>query len=465
MAGIGLPLERLMRAETVSSEVAARLGAMALYCGPWLFGTMAMAIISLDLRERLIGPELVTVLSILTYSHAGAMLIPSLLTLPVLRYASDRLYDRQAEDLVPAFGAAWVLHALVALLIGSVAYGSAELSPMVRALGIMILLATTQLWLAGSFASCLQDHRVALAAFVGGYGTAAVLAPWLGRVHGAAGYLTGCWIGVAVAAVALSGALLARLPSGAGLSFGFLRTAWNRPSLALVGFFLAAGCWVDKVAFWWLSERSQWTVPWMRYTPEYDATAFLGMLSALPGMAWTLLRTETAFANGCMGVVSRLTARAPHAELRERLSALAASMNETVWTLFVVQGPFTLLAVWYAPEIARYVGLPASSVHLLRFQAIGAVGLVMLQVHTLYLLYFDLPEHAMPATLAFVVLNFALAAASLRLGYAWWGGGFLVAAWIAAIVQGLAVRTAVMRLDHLVLRRFARRSLDRWMGR
>lgn len=243
------------------------------------------------------------------------------------------------------------------------------------------------------------------------------------------------------------------------LDFRFVGAALRRPAFAIAGVTLAAGCWVDKVIFWWFSEHAHVATPLLRFVPAYDATYFIAALATVPALAWALLRVETGFADSARKLFASLSHKQAYHEIRAAKVELSTSMNADLWGVLRLQAPITLLLFYFAPQLVASLSLPAHVVHVLRFHLVAAVGMVLVQVHMLYLLYFDRPREAACGTAIFFVANAGLTALSLQAGYWAYGLGNLVAVWLSVAVSAGLIRRALRDLEFGVLRHFARASL------
>lgn len=459
MAGIGFELERFLKRDSFVTDAVGQVAVGAAYAGPWIFGTLSMALLYLQFSTSLAALEQALLFAMITYSFAGATLLTSAFTLPLLRDLADRIYAGELDRVAPSFAGAWILHLVAAALLGVAFYGAAPLPFEIKLIGILLIVSCTQLWLAGALVSLLRSHRFVLATFVLGYGAGAWIGLALGPRYGVPGYLGGVWAGTSLIALTLTARLQLALTWPAAFDFHFVRTAARRPAFALVGVTLAAGCWVDKAIFWWFSEHAHVAAPLLRFVPVYDATYFVAALATVPALAWALLRVETGFATSSRRLFAALSNKLAYADIRDEKAALAATMNADFWGVLRLQAPVTLLLFCFAPQLVAALNLPAHVVHVLRLHLLAATGMVLVQVQTLYLLYFDRPRDAAWGTAVFCIANAGLTALSLRTGYWSYGLGNLAAVWLSAAVSAGLIRRALRDLEYGVLRHFARASL------
>jgi uncharacterized membrane protein len=461
MAGIGFHLGRIFERETYHTDLATAASAGFAFAGPWICGSLASLALYLHSRDHLAPVDQQILFSLVTYAYAGAMVLTSVLAFPTTRYLADQIYAEALDTIAPTFTAAWILHMVVAVALGGAFAAACPLPPAVRILAILILVATTQIWLAGTFVNMLRSYLPVTFSFLGGYAAAVACAMVLGERLGLEGYLAGYWIGLAVVALSLTAYLLLSFPCPRPMDFKFLRDLWKNRMLAVVGFTLAAGVWVDELVLWSGSPMAVRPIPQLATLPPYDVAFTIGALATLPGLAWVLLGVETAFAQVARHIFTSLSEHQPHAMIEKGKHELVDVLKELYWGFVKKQAPVTLLLVVFARQLLEALSLPDHMVHVTRFALLAAPAVLLLQAHSLYVLYFDQPETAAVSTVTFFVGNLVLAKVSLERGYASFGLGSVLAGYFAVWVGGLAINRTLARLEQRVLVGSARSSFSR----
>ena len=259
-------------------------------------------------------------------------------------------------------------------------------------------------------------------------------------------------------ALFLTGMLLGMLPYSRRADFGFLRLLVDRPFLALAGFSLALGAWVDKALFWTHPDALAITPLHRSYIP-YDVSFFLGYASALPSLSWLLLQVETSFAGKARRIYAALGNREPYEAIHQAKLELAQDMNANFRGVMLVQGPVSLLAIYFTPQILEWLGLPGHLIHIVQFLAMAAMGVALLQAHSLYLLYFDMSREAAIMGITFLVSNVVFTLITMQLGYRTYGLGYLGATYLAGLTGAWLISRNLPRLEYFVLRYYARLTL------
>lgn len=459
MAGIGFELERHFDKDTHTGDAVGLLGAGAVFAGPWAFGTAAIVALWLQARQTLASREEALLFALLTCACCMAMHITAPLTFVISRYLADHLYAGNARVVGPCYAGAWIIHLVVAAAAGSLLLLTDNLPASTALLGVAMIVAATHLWLAGAFVTMLRAYGTVAAVFCAGYVVAALLGREMGRRWGLDGYLIGFWCGIAGIAMTLSALLVGKLSFPTSIDLGFLAYAKRRQSFVLTGLALAVGTWCDKLIFWFMPGHGLPISNHLAYFPAYDVPAALGALSVLPGLSWLLLSVETGFAQNARRVYTTLRLRGTFDQIHEEKIRIAAGITRDFWGLMRIQAPITAVVLLFATDILGFLGLPPTSTHILRLNALAAVGQVLLQAEILYFLYFDAPGRSGVVAFAYMMLNLSLTLVSWAAGFWTYGLAPLVATWGAAWFGGWLLDGKIARLESDVLRHFARMAL------
>jgi polysaccharide biosynthesis protein PelG len=455
VAGIGFELEKLFEKDTYTAEFSAYMAAGLILAGSWVFSVLAIIVITIYSTAELTARNQSLLLVITTYSYAGAMLVTSLLSIPVTRFIADRLYLGEADAFGPSYAAYCLVHWIAAVLIGAVFYGLNPLSGTLKLLGMLLLVACTQVWLSANFIGLLRAYAFVAFSFLIGYGLATAAAVFLGRAYGLEGYLAGFTLGMSVLALLLTGHLQLEFAYPRATNFGFLALVLQRPALALIGLFLALGTWIDKLVFWVSESHAHAVTPYLRFYPPYDMSFFLGYVTVIPAYAHFLLRIETSFARHVRHIYSSLVSREPYDRIETGKIRLVETMNGDFLGLLKVQAPLSLLVVYFAPNILEWLRLPSHQSHIFQFSTMAALAVVLVQVQVLYLIYFDLAGAALIPAGVYFVANFLCTWITVQLGYWSYGLGHLVGALMAATAGVWVVNRSVPQLDYITLEHFA----------
>jgi uncharacterized membrane protein len=459
MAGIGFAIKRMFRKDTITADMGAYLSGGLILTGAWVFTAVSIAIVTLASAAELPWRSQALLLAIITCSFCGAQILTSALSLPLTRFVADRLYSRDSGSFGPAYAAASLVHCIAAVALGMNLYCVEPLRPLTRGLGVLLLVACTQIWVATGVSGLMRRPGLVAASYLLSCVVSAVAALLLGRIYQLDGYLGGVTLGMCILALLLTAQLVVRLPFPRAVSFAFFKTALQRYDLAFVGIFLAVGTWIDKIIFWTWESTSLRLTATLHAFPAYDICFFLGYITVVPAFALSLIHLETRVSVQVRKLFSRLLGRESPARVAAAKSQLITAVVKGHELLIRTQLPITLVALFCAPGIVHVLGLSPNQIHLFQFSAIAAIGIVLMQTQLVYLLYFDLSGQAAVTAGVYAVSNLTLNLLSLQFGYWSYGLGHLVAAYTAAAVGMYLVGRALPRLEFITLSYYAQMAL------
>src|SRR6185436_19849309 len=109
MAGISLPLRRLLGSRSILAQSAGYAVAGLSMAGPWLLTALHMQVLGVLDLPGISWRELQAFQAVVLYAYCGSMLLTGLVQLVAARHLSDRLFVRDRDTVAPAFSAASLL--------------------------------------------------------------------------------------------------------------------------------------------------------------------------------------------------------------------------------------------------------------------------------------------------------------------------------------------------------------------
>src|SRR6185369_2768472 len=133
MAGISLPLRRLLGSRSILAQSAGYAVAGLSMAGPWLLTALHMQLLGrLDL-PGISWKELQAFQAFVLYAYCGSMLLTGLFQLVAARHLRDRLFVRDRDDVAPGFAAASLLSLALHGTVAAVAFLFLRPPPMLAA--------------------------------------------------------------------------------------------------------------------------------------------------------------------------------------------------------------------------------------------------------------------------------------------------------------------------------------------
>jgi polysaccharide biosynthesis protein PelG len=454
MAGISLPLRRLLGSRSILAQSAGYAVAGLSMAGPWLLTALHMQVLGrLDL-PGVTWRELQAFQSVVLYTYAVSMLLTGLFQLVAARHLSDRLFVREPEAVAPAYSAA----ALLSLLAHGLSAGIALLllrPPPLVALAELALFCAVGLVSSGMiYLGVLRSFPLILTAFVAGMAVALAVSQALAPRFGLAGLLFGFAAGHGLIAAVFHSRLRAEFPASRPWDFGLLRTALRHPALAIIGVAAAGAVWIDKMIFW----SGPWSVrsdAGLRICPLVDNGFFLASFTVLPALVLLFIRLEGSFHDRYARFFAALRGGADLPEIRRNRREVVASFDATIVRIAVIQGMATFGAILLAPQLLEAFRQDWISFYVFRTACLGAYLQMLALAILLSSIHLALYRVAVAVAVVNVVAGAIGAWATREAGPEYLGTGCVAAGalslavgypWLRSILRNLERHTFMSQL-------------------
>ena len=444
MAGIGFELRRLLRQDSYFSLLRAYGYAGLISSGPWVLSILAvMALGVLSAAANPSNTEYVTAFLVsVTWLVAGSLLLTSLIQLMFTRFVADRLFEKQAEAILPNLLGLLTLVTVVATTVGAALlwFLFQQTHWLYQLQMLMSFVILCMIWCITVFVAGVKAYRQVLLAFGCGYG-----ATFVGGVvlngYGLTGLLGGFVIGQSLLLFTLLVMVIRHYPSDRLWAFDLHRAGQCQRSLIAIGLFYQAGIWADKLIFWFNPATSEPIIGPLRASPIYDLPIFLAYLSIVPGMAVFIMRMETDFAERCHAYYEAIRGGDTLLHIEALRGEMVTSVRHGIYDIFKVQGITVATLLLSGPMLFTWMGfshwyLPLFNIDIV---AVGIQVLFMAILNVLF--YLDRLKPALWLCLLFLLGNIILTVLSQLLGPVFYGYGYALSLLFASLV-GLAV------LDH-----------------
>jgi len=448
MAGIGFVLRKLYRQDNLSGMVSASLHSAFASAGPWLFTVLALGAIA-ALGKAIVGTDvLFDFRVILIYNFSFSLVISGPVFMIATRYLSDSIYKRDVSN-APGMllGSLILMWAIELVIAGAFYFGYADLSFPLAVSAVVNFLLLSAVWLVGIFISALRNYKLITRSFLGGMMIAVLAAMALAKNYEATGLLNGFSIGLAVIVAVLLGNVMAEYPYPIRNIFAFLpyfRKYWQ---IAASGFVYNMAIWIDKWMMWFAPEATMMKNKLLIY-PFYDSTMFIAYLTTVPAMALFLFNTETHFFEHYTRFYRDIEGKASFAKIQKNHLAVMRSIFGSAGNFFVLQGSIAFLGTLMAPEIIGAIKGNYLQVGMLRYGLLGA----FFQILTLFLLvlltYFDNRKACLTIQIFFLVTNAAFTWGSIQAGFAYYGFGYFVSAFVTFVLAAVILTRYVAKLPY-----------------
>ena len=446
MAGISLPLRRLLSSRSYLAQGAGYAYAGLSMAGPWLLTSAYMQTLGWLEIPGLSADDLRSFQAVVLYAYCGSMLLTGLIQLVAARHLSDHLFRKDAAAILPAYATT----ATLSLALHAAACGIALLvlrPPPAIAVAEAALFGAVGLVSCGMiFLGVLRNFMMILAAFAAGMAAALALSLALAPRFGLPGLILGFAAGHGLIAAVFQSRLRAEFSARSSWDGFMAATAARHPSLVLIGAAYAVSLWADKMI--------AWAGPWglrsaigLRVCPIYDNGFFLASFSVLPALVILFIRLEGSFHDKYARFYAALRRGADLPTIRRCRGEIVDSFTATLLRIAVVQGMVTLGAILLAPEVIERFRVDWISFYAFRATCLAAY----LQMLALALLLSAIHLALYRVALAVALVNVSAAVlaswATWRAGPEYLGFGSVAAAGLALLLGYPWIRSILRHLE------------------
>ena len=427
MAGIGFQLKKILRRDSLSTDLSAFVYAGIISAGPLILsilGIMLIGVLSLDVVDP---PMLIVQFQVsVTYLIAFSLVLTGGLQLLFTRFISDRLFQGQGERVLPNYNGMMLVTTVATGLVGVLlaVFTFDETSRAYRVLMVMGFVIVSNIWICVIFLASIKRYSVILSAFFVGYAITVAVAARL-NTYGVEGMMTGFVAGhfALLAYMVASVHHDHRSALGRYMIFEAFERRYAYPSLVLVGLLFNLGVWLDKFMFWFSATGTEVIGP-LRASVIYDLPIFLAYLCLIPGMAVFLLRLETDFADSYNTYYSAVRQGATLARIREARNDMVRGARAGLYEILKIQAVVTLLVFAFGDRLLEAAGISVLYLPLLRINVVAASLQVLFLGCLNIFLYLDHRGTVLWLTALFAGLNGLLTWLTLELGPNAYGYGF-----------------------------------------
>ncbi|MCC6587459.1 MAG: exopolysaccharide Pel transporter PelG [Bryobacterales bacterium] len=449
MAGIGFELRKLLSQGTLTSFAAGYGQSAIAAAGPWLLTVVTIAAIPIALAGRVSPEDLTAFHLVVMYNFAFSLVLSGPLVGVATRFLADALFKRDLRECPGMLiGGLAILLGLQLLFAAPFYLLYVDAEPRVRLLGLANYFLTSGIWLATVFVSSVKRHRAVSGAFGAGMLTGFLAICVLGPRFALAGLLAGFNTGLMVVLFALLGLALAEFPYEARNVWRIWEWFRRHPELAASGLVYNAALWIDKWVFW-SSPQAEWIPMGLVSMPLYDSAMFLAFLTMTPALALFLLRAETGFFERYMAYSRAILELGTWEDIEAKHRALIEEIWVAGKSILLTQVGIGLGVILLAPRIFGWLHLEFSQYGAFRLGVLGAVFHVLFLFITIVLAYFELHRPVLALQALFFLLNLGGTLVTVRLGFAWYGFGYLTASVIAFVGAFLVLARALNELPYI----------------
>lgn len=458
MAGIGFELKKVFDRTGFFAKARGSSYAGAVSAGPMLLGMGMIILVRLQAGQAgLDRNDAMLISGMVTVSLIASMLVSSLISLTVSRFASDQLYQNHPETLLSSFYGSSAL----GLLIGSVPFSLImlylKLSPFNFCAFLTLFFELILVWNEMNYLTIVRSYRGILRAFltalVGAVLSSFVLCHVLPSAQQA--MLLSILIGFTIILLLQYLVMKREFPIGSGSPFAFLKWYRDYPLLPVTGLLMNLGLYAPIVLIWFSPIRVHISGN-LYAAPDYDVAAMFSFLTVLPAMIGFITYVETEFYPHYHRFFYYLSHGGSLLELEHAQETMLMVLKNGVYQLGIVQLGVTVLSVALLPKLLSWlpIGFTEQVAQYYRLLCVAYGAYILSNILYLFLLYFADYRGALFTSTIFATSSVVATLFVLHLGErSLYGAGFFVSAMVFFIAVCARMEHFFPRLPYYLLSR------------
>jgi uncharacterized membrane protein len=447
MAGIGFKLRKIFEYDTYLDTIRGIIFSASISGGPIFFSILCLSLLGIYSTAFISSQNMKVFLVTIVYIFAFSLISTGITQLLLTRYFSDVIYANEIHRIIPSFCSALTLTVFVQLLIGLPFIFHLQLDFTYRLTTLMLFITVGCIWQIMIFLSAMKNYNIIVVAFIVSLSLSFLLAKVLGKKYGLTGFLHGYTIGQIVLLVILLARVFLEFQSSDKPDFDFFKYFKKMPELLLIGLFYNLGIWIDKIIFWFSEQGEQVNSILFAYT-NYDGAMFFAYLTVIPSYAFFLVKVETEFYGFFRAFYLTILNKKPYNEISEQKNNIAKTLRESFLGLIKIQGTVTLLSLLFSREIASFFRLPVLGTLILEKALIAAFLQMLLLTAMIFMMYFDIRKKLVQVTAVFLGGNILFTILTLKMGYNFYGYGYLLASLTALILAYHILNNYMKELEY-----------------
>ena len=447
MAGIGFRLKKALEADTYTGVLKGYLFGSVISSGPWIFTIVCLAVIQLFASRFLTIEEADIFTTIITYTFAFSLLFFGCMDMVITRYLADKLFLKESIVIFTSFLSIWGVVLFFQTAVGVILYSFCDFPLSFRFASLILYIAMSSIWLVMIFLSATKNYVFIAQAFLVGAIISSLCAIEFSRNYG----ISGAMAGMALGQFTILALLIWRIYK----EFGFYPFFSNEifsyyqkfSSLMWIGFLYNGALWGDKILFWFLGPSLR--LSGIFYNDElYGAALYLSYLTMIPALTIFLVKIETSFYIAFRAYYQAVQNKKGFQELLAIKEELVGSLRKSAQPLIVFQSGLSFCCIVFAPHILNFFKLRQELLAIFQLGILGVFLQVMVVMMGIIILYFNGIKKAIILNFVFFSTNVVLTLITLKLGFPFYGYGFLISSLISFCLAYILLNKQIEDFDY-----------------
>ncbi len=454
MAGIGFELQKLLQRGTLAATIQAFLYGAMVASGPMILTVITVSIIGWLSRSLLVDGALKLFTLTITYTFAFSLILTAPFQQLLTRYIADKFFVKDLRHVFAGFMTHTAFVLGLALFLSGVFYHALVVTipldniTLYKITGVAVFVGQCFIWQLMAFISTSKEYQKIFLAYVLGTIVSIISAFVLIQSIGVVGALAAYGIGQWLIALIIFWIVIRGLDKRRWFTLEAFKTIQQYPLIALNGFFITLGVWIDKFVFYAHVRQTYGGNLFYSYN-FYDVPNFLALMTLVPAMAYFLILAETHFYTDFKKFIDNVLHH-PLLKIEQRKQEMLDSLQTGMWGVAKIQGIFALLVIIFANPLVIFLGYQGLSIPLFRILTIASFFYILILTLNVFYLYFEFRKEALLMSMTFCISNAVFTHITVLLGPRFYGLGMLISALGTLLIFWPHLIRKVQRIDYMM---------------
>ena len=451
MAGISFLLKKHIKRPHLARFLMTETEQASQAVGPWFLTIFCLAVMGL-LVYHATGKSPTLFFLVITYATGLSLIISSPVYTVLNRFLADELFFRRTDSIFNALIASSVIMGSFSMCISSVViFSLSSVTANYKITFVVLTSLLSLLWCIVSVINSLDKDRLTFWLFLTGMSTSIGLLLLTGTSD-VQGLILIFIAGITIPIVGGYAFILKLyLRESVRMDWGFfMRPKAYKPGLAL--FLVNLGFWIDKPIFWYSKTAGKSIVdPFFRYSPQYDFPFFVAISLMMIASFIVYRGIKKEIRNPFRLFIFKLLNNFPFRELSMEKVNIIHSVRDIMLRILIVHGGIVLVVLFFVST--AIIPLPWTNPFVFHYLMIGTIFFAFWFFCILLIQYLDDYDSILWLALVFLILNIVCTVVSIKLGWKYYGLGFMITCMVSSGLSLIVLNSKLGRLEYGIFKK------------
>lgn len=452
MAGIGFELKKIVKDNSILSNIKYYFYTAIISAGPWIISIVSISAIILTTTLLNVKNEDINIfLTSITYVVSASLIFTSFFQNVVIRYISDQIYKKEFNEIIPAYNYILFLicasSLVFAIFMAMICINGTSIFYKILMINLFVLFCC--IWFSTFFLSGLKNFSIIVKSFGYGYFISLIMSV-IFKKYGYYGLIGGFLLGNYILLWGLIYAIYHEYPAKKIINNKVLSSYTNYNDLIWSTLFYNLAIWVDKYIFWQTTITSSHVIGLLRNSPIYDFPIMVSYVFMIPGITVFFISAETNFAEKFTKFFEIIHNSSTLNEINYALQEMTIIAKQSIVYITQTQMIIFISVYLLSQAIFKLFGITLLHQSLLYLCIIAASLQIILLSIINFFIYLDQRKIILFLSLLFLITNIIFTKISIHLGVNFFGLGTVMSLLLTIICGLYMLNEKILKFDFQV---------------